>query len=336
MNTILVYILKIVQIVIVTIALLVSSLSNGYLPSLNSLETAWQTVWQGAQPPGQTPAANKNNPSNSNFQNNNRLRRRTERIAQGLRSLPATSAGSGQLVATNVYLSSGDRGVSSSRLTQAGQVIRTISLPTLNSVLGLTPAKPINIILFSSATTYGNSLLKAGVAADSINSIVSDTGGLTVGTSIWIPLYNLQDNSDLANVLSHELFHACSASQGFEDKLPIWLNEGTAWRIGLTAMQTVNSQKTSLEMAYYEADVKKAAQSGTLLPLTASEDEILKAQYNVEYEDFMAVEQLIKQYGSANYKAFIQNLKTKTLDQDFQDSFHTSITDFQAGFLKTL
>lgn len=179
-------------------------------------------------------------------------------------------------------------------------------------------------------------LTKAGIDSTSIQEIITDTGGLTVDTSIWIPLYNLQDNSDLTNVLSHELFHACAASQGYGDQLPTWLNEGTAWRIGLTAMQKVNPKKTSFEMAYLETDVRNAAKKETLLPLTATENDILNAQYNVEYEDFMAVEQLVKQYGASNYKIFIQNLKTESVNTDFQSTFNTSIESFQNSFIKSL
>ena len=110
--------------------------------------------------------------------------------------------------------------------------------------------------------------------------IVANSGGLTVDTTIWIPLYNLADN--------------------------------------------------------LEVDVRNAAQKGILLPLTASENDILNAQYNIEYEDFMAVEQLVKQHGTSTYRTFIQNLKTENAGTDFQSTFHTTLDNFQNRFIKTL
>lgn len=198
----------------------------------------------------------------------------------------------------------------------------------------ISPVKTIQIVLFSSSKTYANTLSQANIDPSSIQSIVTNSGGLTVDTTIWIPLYNLADNSDLANVLSHELFHACASSQGYGDQLPTWINEGTAWRIGLTAMQKVNPQKASLEMTYFEVDVRNAAKKGILLPLTALENDILNAQYNIEYEDFMAVEQLVKQHGTSTYKTFIQNLKTEKVGTDFQYTFNTTIDNFSEQFHK--
>ncbi|WP_407308094.1 hypothetical protein [Desulfosporosinus sp. SB140] len=336
MSGLLDYLFKTVQILAATIVLIASSILHGNLPSLSSLEMLWQGT-QSSQITTQINQQGNNSAYNSIPQKTSHptIRyRQTERIAKKLRSLPTTQKG--QEVSTNIYIGAGDSAVPSASLTKANQIIKDISLPTINTVVGLSPTKTINIVLFSSPRTYANSLNKAGIDPNSIQSIVADTGGLTVDTSIWIPLYNLEDNSDLANVLSHELFHACLSSQGYGDQLPTWLNEGTAWRIGLMAMQKVNSQKASYEMAYYETDVRNAAKTGILLPLTASENDILNAQYNVEYEDFMAVEHLVKQYGTSTYKTFIQNLKTKNVNTDFKNTFNTAIDNFQNSFIKSL
>jgi hypothetical protein len=334
MNALINYLLKVLNILAVTFGLFISSLLPG-TPSSNSP----QTLLQGTQPPQITTQQKNSSSSNSNIQtpNHHSVRnRQVEHIAKKLHSLPTTQIAKSQSVTANVQIKTGDNAVPITRLTQASQIIKDISLPTLNTVVGLSPAKNIQVVLFSSPKTYANALVQANIDPSSIQSIVADTGGLTVNTTIWIPLYNLSDNSDLTNVLSHELFHACASSQGFGDQLPTWLNEGTAWRIGLTAMQKVNPQKTSLEMASLLVDVENASKNGSLLPLTASESDILNAKYNVEYEDFMAVEQLVKQYGTSSYKTFIQNLKTESVNTDFQNSFNSTINNFQNSFKKTI
>ncbi|MDR3585124.1 MAG: hypothetical protein P4L59_07345 [Desulfosporosinus sp.] len=334
MNDLLSHLLKVITTLVATIVLIVSSLLHGNLSNSNSIQgtQAPQTTTQ-SDPQGSSSSSGSNlqKPNHSSVRN-----RQVEHIAKKLRSLPSTQISTSQKVATNVYIKAGDNAVSVTSLTQASQMIKDISLPTLNTVVGLTPAKTIQVVLFSSSKTYAQALSQANIDPSSIQSIVTNSGGLTVDTTIWIPLYNLADNSDLANVLSHELFHACASSQNYGGQLPTWLNEGTAWRIGLTAMQKVNPQKASLEMTYLEADVRNAAQKGILLPLTASENDILNAQYNIEYEDFMAVEQLVKQHGTSTYRTFIQNLKTENAGTDFQATFHTTIDNFQNSFIKTL
>ncbi len=338
MNDLFNQLLKVIEILVATIVLMVSSLLHGNLPTSNSL----QALWQGTQAPqttAQSDPQGSSTSSNSNLQKPNHgsvRNRQVEHIAKKLRSLPPTQIATSQKVATNVYIKAGDNAVSAKRLTQARQIIEDISLPTLNALVGLSPAKTIQVVLYSSSKTYANALSQANIDPSSIQSIVTNSGGLTVDTTIWIPLYNLTDNSDLANVLSHELFHACASSQGYGNQLPTWINEGTAWRIGLTAMQKVNPHKASLEMTYFEVDVRNAAKKGIILPLTASENDILNAQYNIEYEDFMAVELLVKQHGTSTYKTFIQNLKTENVGTDFQYTFNTTIDSFQNSFIKTL
>lgn len=342
METLLNSIINFIKVLVTALGLLIAPLLNGSTYTIKSVETALQNLnpaYQiaSSESPPSTAQEDTSSPSKSQSFKHNVFRNHTsERISERLQSLPAAQGGAIQKTSANVNVETGDQAVSNSKLKMASQIVNTISLPTLSSVLGLTPASEINIVLFSSAKSYGNALARAGVDQSSIQTMINDTGGVTANTTIWIPLYNLEDNSDLANVLSHELFHACVASQGYGAQLPIWINEGTAWRIGLLAQQKVNPQKTSAEMAYYQQDVQKAAQNGTLLSLNASEKDILNSSYNVEYEDYMAVEKLTKRFGVETYKTFIQNLTREKVDTDFQNTFHSSIDNFESSFIKSL
>ncbi|MDR3599453.1 MAG: hypothetical protein P4L49_03050 [Desulfosporosinus sp.] len=339
---------NIIKVLVATIGLLLAQFLHGSLLAMESVETAFQAFSPSVQVTSQLmPQGTSQSNVQSNVQSNaqspktqtpkdSTRRYKGERASQKLNNLPNTQTTTSQISAANVIVEAGDKSVSSTEVKAASQIVKDISLPTLNTVLGLTPATKISIVLFSSAKTYGNALSKTGIDSSSIQSMISDTGGVTVNTTIWIPLYNIEDNSDLTNVLSHELFHACAASQGYGSQLPIWINEGTAWRIGLMAQQKVNPQKASSEMAYYENEVRQAAQNGTILSLDVSEKDILNANYNVEYEDFMAVEQLTKTYGVATYKTFIENLKSQSVDNDFQKAFNSTLNAFQSSFSKSL
>lgn len=329
MDNLITTVITIIKVLVTSIGLLLAPLLQSLPPTIKSMESALQNSNLASQDNSLV-----NSQSTGSIQNPIG-RYRDEHVTKKLRTLPKMQSKT-DVTTANVSVKSGDSSVSAANVQKASKIVDQISLPTLKSVVGLSPASNIEIVLFSSAKTYGNALLKAGIDRNSIQAMISETGGMTVGTTIWIPLYNLEDQSDLANVLSHELFHACAASQSYEDQLPVWINEGTAWRIGLMAQQKVNPQKTSAEMAYYDNDVRKAAQKGTILSLDASEQDILKANYNVEYEDFMAVEQLTKTYGTATYKTFIENLKNQNISSDFKNSFHSSMSEFQRSFIASL
>jgi hypothetical protein len=230
-------------------------------------------------------------------------------------------------LANAITLSAGDTGVSRHVLTVASNFINQVSLPILKTNLGETP-RNTTIVLFSSQRSYARALRQGGVDAQEIPSIVSGTGGITVGSQVWIPLYALQDDSDLANVLTHELTHAVFNQEGIGDNLPTWVNEGTAWMDGMTAMRQVDPNTADMMTSAYNQDLQQAAQNGQLLPLTASEQDILNASYNVEWEDYLAVQNLIDTYGKTKYQEFLANAHT-SVAQSFTNAFGITMSSFE-------
>ncbi|WCK56010.1 hypothetical protein PP175_08915 [Aneurinibacillus sp. Ricciae_BoGa-3] len=235
-----------------------------------------------------------------------------------------------------VGLSAGDNGVASSDLQIAAQTIQTISVPTLKEKLGMAPDSSTNIVLFSSPQSYGTALLNAGVPRSQVKKIVSETGGLTAGTDIWIPLYALQDQSELANVLTHELTHAIFNQKGIGDNLPVWINEGLAWQNGMAAKQQVSLSKTQREEDALNADLQQAVDQGVLVSLASDESAILSAPYNVEWEDYQAVQSLIQKYGTAKVDEFLKNVPTEGVNQSFLHAFGLPIKTFEQQFDKSL
>ncbi|EGW36814.1 peptidase MA family metallohydrolase [Desulfosporosinus sp. OT] len=254
------------------------------------------------------------------------------------KELPNTQTTLSLSADSNITLKAGDNRVTNNLLSSAVKIINQTSLSILSKYAGSTPTQAVNIILFSSPQTYGNALIQAGIPADDIAAYTANTGGITIGSNIWIPLYNLKDISQLANVMTHELTHVTFNQIGSGDKLPTWINEGAAWRDGLLAEQQLDSLATSLEMLTEQRGVLQAVTSGQLLPLTATEQDILNANYNVEYEDFMAVESLVKQYGADKFIAFLDAAKSNQQDADeaFQTTYKIRMVDFQNTFLKSL
>ncbi len=256
-----------------------------------------------------------------------------ELLAEGMtannhiRRLP-TIQGERTVDLTNgITLSAGDPGVHNRVLTMAKDFISQVSLPILQTNLGQIP-KNTKVVLFSSKRAYANALAKGGVDAKEIPSIVSGTGGITVGSEVWIPLYALQNQSDLANVLTHELTHAVFNQEGIGDNIPTWLNEGTAWMDGMAAQKQVDPSDAELLTAAYNQDLQKAAQDGQLLPLTASEEDILNAPYNVEWEDYLAVKNLVQTYGSARFRTFLAHAHSGVA-QSYADTFGIKMSSYE-------
>ncbi|KEO81105.1 hypothetical protein [Tumebacillus flagellatus] len=252
----------------------------------------------------------------------------------GLRKLPRQS-GNGraqQNVNSGLKLAAGDNGVSQKTLQSAAQILQNISLPTLQTELGAKPSSGTEVALFSSQRSYGQALLQAGVPQNQISAIITNTGGITIGNTIWIPLYNLKNQSDLANVLTHELTHIIFNQQGIGDSLPTWINEGTAWTIGLNGEAQVSQSAVQQETARENQAVSRVAQAGKLLPLNAGEDDILSAGYNVEWVDYLAVQQLIKTYGADEYKAFLADIPQNGVEASFQQHFGQSVEEFEQSF----
>lgn len=236
---------------------------------------------------------------------------------------------------SGVTVSSGDRGVSASAVREAANIIQQVSVPLLTKDVGQAPSSA-QVVLFSTRQAYSKALLQAGLSSDEAAAVAQQTGGLTIGTSVWIPLYNLQDSAELTNVLTHELTHVVYNERGIGDRLPTWLDEGAAWREGLAAEVAVNPQEAQALAAAYNAQLQDAAAQRMLLPLSANEQDILGADYNVEWQDYLAVQQLVDQYGEEKFRTFLDGVPSKGADASFQAVYGMSLSDYQKAFEERL
>ncbi|WP_425801079.1 hypothetical protein ACHOLT_12415 [Desulfitobacterium sp. Sab5] len=231
-----------------------------------------------------------------------------------------------------ITLYAGDTGISDETLKSASSLITSDSLPIIQNNTNLNPKKETEVVLYSSPDLYGNALLKAGISSDEISAIVSQTGGITVDSAIWIPMYNLQGKDDLANVLTHELTHVTFNQAGIGTKLPLWLNEGVCWHNGLAAQEKVNSTRTNRIIKAMTANLKKTAQNGELLPLDQIDQSLLSASYNVEFQGYLATEQLIDKHGLDRFKAFLNQTQRQDVQRSFQQNFGQSLGEFEKEF----
>jgi hypothetical protein len=234
-------------------------------------------------------------------------------------------------VTEQITLAAGDTGIDEKALKNDSAIINEISLPILKSKLNLVPVNKVSIILYSTPEYYGQALIRAGISPSEIPAIVQSTGGLTVNSSIWIPLYNLNGKGDLTNALTHELTHVALNQAGISGKLPLWLNEGTAWFTGLAANEVVNPTQAKIQSVAIKQSVEKLAKKGELLPLNSLEQKN-QISYNLEAEGYLATEALIKKYGLETFKEFLNQTSHQDVNRSFSSNFKISINDYEKSF----
>lgn len=256
------------------------------------------------------------------------------------RNYPGTGSAARQLPSeaanAQITVKAGDSRVSQSTLDTAVKIITQTSLPAIKDAVGTVPTQATNIVLYSSSSSYGRALQSAGLPYGDISTYVESTAGVTMGSDIWIPLFNISDEGELENVLTHELTHVVLNQMNIGDTLPTWINEGIAMRDGTTAQLQADPNGALIDMLTQEVGMLQAMKADELLPLTASENDIMDASYNVEYEDYLAVQSLINRYGLADFNTFFNAAESESVDQAFQDSFHTSMSSYENSFFTAL
>ncbi|WP_018132248.1 hypothetical protein [Effusibacillus pohliae] len=234
-----------------------------------------------------------------------------------------------------IQVLAGDSGVTQADLQAAVKTIQNISLPILQQNLWK-PTETTRVVLFSSHEGYANALRKSGIQASMIPSIVSKTGGLTVGKDVWIPLYASKSNAELADVLTHELTHTALNEQGIGEVIPTWVNEGIAWHNGMAAMNQVDPRMAQQMTNALNRQIQQVAQRGQLLPLSASEQDMLRARYNVEWEDYLAVENLIRQGGMNKFRTFLAGTRKLGVSNSFATQYSESLHVYENEFYQSL
>ncbi|KYP79911.1 hypothetical protein AYW79_04450 [Ferroacidibacillus organovorans] len=247
-----------------------------------------------------------------------------------INQLPNVNQGRTVHLPNGVSIAAGDDQVSERELKLGASILTQVSVSILKENLGVTPQNT-NIALFSSKQSYAAALAMAGVGSQDILSMAAKTGGITAGSDIWINWAALQSNSDLANIFTHEVTHAVFNQEGISDSVPTWVNEGTAWFDGMDAQRKVSSVEADQIIHANNEQLRRAAQSGQLLPLSASERDILNASYNVEWEDYRAVHELVQRYGLTKYREFIEGAKNGT-EKSFLSNFGISMQTYTKNF----
>lgn len=116
------------------------------------------------------------------------------------------------------------------------------------------------------------------------------------------------------------------------------MNEGFAWTAGLKAETAVNSVGVQSLLQGLASKLSSARQSGNLAPLTTGTTAGLQKnfEYNLEYEDYLAVQQLERVYGTEVMKQFFRQALDVGLKKSFEASFGMSLDAYEQMFYGNL
>jgi hypothetical protein len=236
----------------------------------------------------------------------------------------------------DVNLIAGDTGISKPTLHWVQSVIRTDAWPVIAHLFAGASVSDVNLVLF--ATEKGYEQAVAQQFAGNAKEIAARTGGFTVGTTVYVPIYKYSATDTLANTVAHEFTHVFLNVTGVSRRIPEWMNEGFAWTAGLKAETAVNSVGVQSLLQGLASKLSSARQSGNLAPLTTGTTAGLQKnfEYNLEYEDYLAVQQLERVYGTEVMKQFFRQALDVGLKKSFEASFGMSLDAYEQMFYGNL
>lgn len=235
-----------------------------------------------------------------------------------------------------VNVSTGDSSVPPRVLAQTVEMIQAVSIGVIHKNMGTLPLQPAEFLLYGSPAGYIQAVA-AIFPKSEVTSATGQTAGFTFHSEVVIPVYLYSNDAYLANTLTHEMTHVTLNQDALGNQLPTWLNEGFAWYNGMQAEAQISiAQETSLFTILLKG-VDVARGNGQLLPLTATEQDVLhhNAQYNLEFFDYLAVNNLISKYGLQKFRQFLANVHGEGVEGSFLKTFAISLGQYERSFYQS-
>ncbi len=230
----------------------------------------------------------------------------------------------------------GDNSVRASSLAQVIQILRTQSLPQIEKTLSLSYVQPLSVYLFATRNGYLSGLERWGIQQTVADTMVTRTNGVANGSVVYIPLYANTSKGSLYNVLTHELTHVIFNQNQIARSIPTWINEGVAWMEGLQTQAHVAKPSEMMLVKRGEAQVLAAFGNREGVALTSGENAMLRAPYDVELEDYMAVSKLVHTFGWKDVVRFMKDSVSEGANVSFRKVFAQPISYFINEFQKSL
>ncbi|GIM45581.1 hypothetical protein DNHGIG_11300 [Collibacillus ludicampi] len=232
-----------------------------------------------------------------------------------------------------------DQQVKQDTLNHIRQMIQQNDMPgRIERELGIRLTQPVHLYVASDLNAYRDTLKRLQFPQDEIEAIAEKSNGVTAENDIVIVLSRNPGDGLLANVLQHELTHVALNQYGVSKEMPSWINEGIAWRLGLQAEASGRSQLlTDNETKELRYSVLDALAKNQWIPLISDPMDTIteKVSYNVEIQDYFAVDSLIRRYGEASFHKYLSYVKNGEKDP-FLHAFGENEEAFEKRFIKDM
>lgn len=229
-------------------------------------------------------------------------------------------------------------GVTANDVSHVASILNKVnSVGRVSSFLGLHMNHAATVYLVKSSSSYAKLLKQIGVSSGDANNLSQDSNGFTLRDTVIIPLNQNQTDTELANTLTHELTHA-TINQNISS-IPSWMNEGMAVYMGFNGQKAIESPvQFEGDEREYADDILQIVQDKQLIPLTGDESAILSGAetYDYELQDWLAVCDLIHQYGILSISKLANALTHENADTAFAATFGESVATFNTKFTAQL
>jgi len=199
---------------------------------------------------------------------------------------------------------------------------------------GITVQNPVTIQVFGDTNAYTQHFIDEAYSQADAQSYGQYSQAVSEGPqSISVNMSNLNDEFGV-DVMAHELTHCLIAE--VSQNIPSWNNEGIAWHEGIAAQIDISPSTTllrSLEWNQWEEIVSQQSK-GTLFALGQADS--LAPQYNVESQDYQAMNKLIGQYGLVKVMDYVRVIDSEGESVAFQNTFGVTENDFMSQMTQTL
>lgn len=239
-------------------------------------------------------------------------------------TVPALPSGN-QVVTAHACVVAGDSDVTAAELQSVSTMFEHVYTGDVRDT-GIQPTGQATITLYGSTSSYQQHFLNEGYSSTEAQQIADNAVATDEGPGIISVLMPAFNSVDGFNILAHEFTHALIAN--VSTQIPSWANEGVAWIEGIRG-ETNGSPDTTLQQGEQWdqwIDIVAHQQQGDLYPLGDADP--LSGDYNVESQDYYAVQQLVSEFGQTKFMRYVRAIDTDA--NAFQDTFGESFDTFSA------
>jgi hypothetical protein len=228
------------------------------------------------------------------------------------------------------FIIKGDEGISDQTIDRVQEMVEEEIVPYLEEMLPVIFRKKYTIKLHSSRESYGANF------GDMAEYYADNTYAAARLTTIMVANYSISSESQLHEILAHELVHVAISHMGLRSKLPLWVNEGLAERL----RHEIHSKQPDFvyQSKFDLISLIQAAEADKLSVLPQYYyDEVGHVDYR-SYDHYeWAIRNLEEEYGYDKLVSYLVALQTDLDNEEaFTQTFGVAPAQFEEGVQERL